>query len=211
MKDTGRLWLVLAGLVVLAALAQFIRSPVVAPSWSEDFEESVLQGDGFRDVEISDATMSMLGMDRYRFVELREDGWAPVWIYAGYWAGQRSNAQVHPPEHCYPGSGWKIVRSESRVLHASRLRELTIAHNGRRRLVWYAYQTRLGRRLTPFGLKLDQMRAVLTGRPRDAVLLRMSTPILEVDGLDGARARLQRTWERHALAVLDWFEQEGGS
>jgi len=205
-----RFAVVMAGLVLLVGLAHRMRSPVVAPGWSRAFDREVLQGDDFLPVEISPAAMSMLGMDRYRFVEWRKDRWAPVWIYAGYWAGQRSNAQVHPPEHCYPGSGWKIRSSRTRGEGNDKVRELVISRRGQSRLVWYAYQTRLGRRLSPFGLKGDQMLAVLGGRPRDAILLRLSTPILEVDGVDGARSRLLAAWERHAASALSWFRSEGG-
>lgn len=181
------------------------------PQWTVDFEQEILQGDQLTPVEISTAAMGLLGMDRYRFVELRESGWAPLWIYAGYYAGQRSNAQVHAPEHCYPGSGWKIVRSKELRDGGDQIRELLITRRSQQRLVWYVYQTRLGRDLTPFGLKKDQMLAILSGRARDAMLLRMSTPILEVDGEAGARERLSRAWDRYGEASLKWFQREGGA
>jgi EpsI family protein len=199
-----------AGFLGVALLSHRLQTPVAEAEWSKDFAASVLQGPGVTPLPVSLQAREALGVDRYRFVEVQSADWAPVWIYAGYYAGQRTNAQVHAPEHCYPGAGWGIASSE--LVHSgdSVMRQLSIEKQGERRLVWYAYRTRRGQVTSALGLKLDQMISSLKGTSRDALLLRLSTPVLDVEGESVAQNRLALTWESYGKEVLRYYDERGG-
>ena len=188
MKPGTRGWILGLGLLAVAALSQRLQTPVEEADWSKNFSRAVLQGEELTELPVSSNAREALGVDRYRFVETRGMGWAPVWIYAGYYAGQRTNAQVHAPEHCYPGAGWEIMSSRVLEEKGRRLRELRIENHGEKRLVWYASRTRSGQLSGALALKRDQLLSTLQGHARDALLLRLSTPILEVEGKDRAEA-----------------------
>jgi len=130
-------------------------------------------------------------------------------LYAGYYAGQRTDAQIHSPEHCYPGSGWQVVERRQEGAPGVPVRELVIDRQGRRRVVWFTYRTRWGWTSGSLGLKRDQILASLLARDRDALLLRLSTPILPGESEADARDRLRATWESATSPVRTWFAQRG--
>ncbi|HKI84846.1 MAG TPA: EpsI family protein [Candidatus Krumholzibacteria bacterium] len=210
MRRSPRALILGVGFLGVAFLSHRLQTPVAEADWSKDFADSILQGAQVTVLPVSLQAREALGVDRYRFVEVKSEDWAPVWIYAGYYAGQRTNAQVHAPEHCYPGAGWEIVDSE--VVHEddSVMRQLLIEKQGEKRLVWYAYRTRRGQVTSALGLKLDQMLSSLRGSSRDALLLRLSTPVLDVEGESVAQKRLARSWDSYGEEVLRYFDERGG-
>jgi EpsI family protein len=209
MKRGTRGLLLGLGFLGVAGLSHRLQTPVAEAEWSKDFATSVLQEKGVTQLPVSLQAREALGVDRYRFVEVENEDWAPVWIYAGYYAGQRTNAQVHAPEHCYPGAGWGIVASRVVQRNQESLHELSIEKRGEKRLVWYAYRTRRGQATSALGLKLDQMFSALRGAPRDALLLRLSTPVLDVEGETAAQRRLAESWDTYGSEVIRWYEGRG--
>ena len=209
MRRTTRGLLLGLGFLGVAGLSHRLQTPVAEAEWSKDFSTSVLQEKGVTPLPVSLQAREALGVDRYRFVEVESEDWAPVWIYAGYYAGQRPNAQVHAPEHCYPGAGWGIVGSKVVQRDHGSLRELSIEKRGEKRLVWYAYRTRRGQATSALGLKVDQMLSALRGTSRDALLLRVSTPVLDVEGEAAAQQRLARSWDTYGTEVFRWYEERG--
>jgi len=208
MRRSLRAWCLLFSFAVLWLLALWLGREIPQPEWANSFPDELWSGDAVNELSLGESEERVLGVDHYRFFEWHGAG-PRVWMYVGYYAGQRSDAQVHAPEHCYPGTGWEIVRQETRSVGAGALRELRIERSGNARLVWYGYRTRLGGPTTPFGLKRDQVMATLLGRSRDAILLRVSTPVLEADGEEGARRRLDASWQLHGVRVLRWYDEEG--
>ena len=209
MSRNARAVTLIAGLLILWVLAQWLGREIVEPEWAASFPDDLWAGEAVSELSLSENEARVLGVDHYRFFEWYGAG-PRVWIYLGYYAGQRSDSQVHAPEHCYPGTGWEIVRQTKREEGVSARRELRIEYMGNSRLVWYGYRTRLGAPISAWGLKRDQVLATLLGRSRDALLVRLSTPVLEVDGEEGARERLDAAWKLHAARVAQWFDEEGG-
>jgi len=197
------------GFLLLGVLGQWLGREVPRPEWAASFPDDLWAGEPVSEVELSESEARVLGVDHYRFFEWHGAG-PRVWLYVGYYAGQRSDAQVHAPEHCYPGTGWEIRDERNHPVGDQQLRELRIERKGNARLVWYGYRTRLGAPTSAFALKRDQVVATLMRRSRDALLLRLSTPILEADGEQGARARLESAWSVHASRVARWYDEEGG-
>ena len=198
------LLLVLGG---LAALESRVDREVEAPLEARELEALPLRMEARRDVEISEDALSVLGVDAHRFVELDLMGAAPLWLYAGYYGAQRRNAQIHAPEHCYPGTGFEVEISRRHRVGEGFVRELHVHRQGQRRLVWYRYRTRSGDSFGPYGLKWDMMLAALRGRPRDAMLVRLSTPWLSIEDVEGPRARLALAWGESVEDLQQWFAQ----
>lgn len=195
-------------LLALAGLGRWLQRPVPTQPWAEALPSLEL-GAG-HEVPLQGDALAILGVDTYRYIELDRAG-IPVWLYAGYYAGQRTDAQIHSPEHCYPGSGWDVVESRPRDLADIGLRELLIDRGGRRRVVWFGYRTRWGWTAGSLGLKRDQILASLFARDRDALLVRLSTPILPGEAADDARERLRSVWGEATGPVRDWFERRGAA
>lgn len=129
----------------------------------------------------------------------------PLWVYSGYHASQGHGSRVHAPEHCYPGQGFEIRESRG----AGPARELYVWREDARRLVWYSFATANGDAQSPWALKGQQVAAALRGRPRDALLLRLSTPVEEPGGIDAARARLAGAWAEWWPALSGWYHADG--
>jgi len=114
------------------------------------------------------------------------------WLFVGYFAQQRFGSQIHSPRHCYPGSGWNILRSS----HDSRLGgptgELLIQKDKERRVVLYQYLTRGGHTTSEYRLKWELIKNSLLGRPLDAAFVRFSTPLSGHESEEEALERLGR-------------------
>jgi EpsI family protein len=209
MSRGRRVLLLAAGFVLVVAARFAFERPIPTPTWAEALDQVVAREEGVRVLPLGEDALAVLGVDRAQLVELPRAGWAPVWLYAGYYAGQRRDAQIHAPEYCYPGAGWDVERNRPLSWEGHRMRELVVERGTERRLVWYLYRTRLGEPDGAFGLRRDQILATLTGRPRDGLLLRVSTPLLEMEGEDPARDRLAEAWRREGRRILDWYEGRG--
>ena len=177
------------GLLVLWLLAQWLGREIVEPEWAASFPDDLWTGESVNELTLSENEARVLGVDHYRFFEWHGAG-PRVWMYVGYYAGQRSNSQVHAPEHCYPGTGWEIVRQTTREQETAALRELRIQHQGNSRLVWYGYRTRLGAPISAFGLKLRRLPFGYKGR-REVVERKIVQKLVEAMQAD-LRALLDR-------------------
>jgi EpsI family protein len=113
-----------------------------------------------------------------------------VGVYLGYHQSQvrhegggSGGAQIHPPKHCLPGSGWDIIASEQVPLQLPGLppdavgNRLVIAKGDARQLVYYWYLER-GRVIADDWMKIvwlfwDRARLSRT----DGSLIRFTMPI----------------------------------
>ncbi len=204
-----RWWIVLVAFLALAGVRVWIQRPQATAVWAESLD-GLLAGEPYREVPIEGNALAMLGVSRYRFIEVPTQGSIPVWLYAGYYSDQQDDAQIHAPEHCYPGTGYQVARSQSHSLANGAVRELVVERGAERRLVWYVYRTRVGSPITALGLKRDQVLSKILGRSRDAMIVRASTPVLRVETIELARARLSELWMAEGASILRWFDGRGG-
>jgi EpsI family protein len=135
------------------------------------------------------------------FRSYQSDSTQPVGLYVAYYSDPREGAQIHSPLHCYPGAGWKVLRSEPlriRDLQGvhTRMQRLLVAKDDRHDVVVYWYDTRTGRLTSDLELKLNLMRTALLHRPQDAAFVRWSTPMDPGESLDDATQRLLATVAR---------------
>ena len=72
---------------------------------------------------------------------------APLSLYVGYYASQRTGDTMHSPKNCLPGSGWDPIRSGYATIpvqggHAIVVNEYVIQRDQDKQLVFYWYQGR---------------------------------------------------------------------
>ena len=110
-------------------------------------------------------------------------------VYIGYHASQTRDLKgkeniIHPPEHCLPGSGWDIIKSDVVPLEyglRGEAKRVVIAKGNSRALVYFWYQSR-GRMIARNHEKVLYMfmdRAL--NRRTDGSLVRFTIPVLHGD------------------------------
>ena len=136
----------------------------------------------------------------------QRDAGAIVIAYVGFYAELTTVVEVHTPERCYPGQGWKILSSGSSRTEVFRgkpipARHIIVEKDGMRRFVvwWYNAGSQ------PSGTRLRNIYAMLvlssiTGRT-DGSLVRLETPI--IGGDEPAAAKRVTEFERSFLPKLD--------
>jgi EpsI family protein len=99
----------------------------------------------------------------------------------GFFRTQQKNSQIHSPKHCYPGSGWDIIREEkiklSRKEEPVPARSILISDGKIKRLVIYWFHMNGSTITDEFSLKWQQMKSSLLGRPQAAAFIRFSAVI----------------------------------
>jgi EpsI family protein len=126
-------------------------------------------------------SLKMLGADTTLFRSYNNEEGGTIWLFIGYFGSQQENSQIHSPKHCYPGSGWNIVR-EGNTLLTNRGKKITakfllITNQTERRLVVYWFHTKSGTLTDEFALKWFQMKSSLMRKPQSAAFIRFSTTI----------------------------------
>jgi exosortase D (VPLPA-CTERM-specific) len=190
-------WSAAACVLACGAYGSWMRVHSVEPTDTTQLSRFPRQllGLGATDVPIEPRVLEQVGADDLVF-RVYEDGKTPeVGLYIGYYRSQRQGAQIHSPQHCYPGAGWEVQESEPILVRRldggfDELRRLVVERDGRRDVVVYWYDTRTGRLSDDIGLKLNLMRTALLRLPQDAAFVRWSTPIAEHESLDAATRRL---------------------
>ncbi len=110
-------------------------------------------------------------------------------VYVGYHQSQTRDTGgkdnvIHPPEHCLPGAGWDIIKSDIVPLDlgiGGEARRVIIAKGNQRNLVYFWYQSR-GRSIARNHEKVLYMfldRA--TRRRTDGSLVRFTVPVIHGD------------------------------
>lgn len=167
------------------------------------FADFPLQLDGWQCKQREEMTpdvLANLGVTDYLICDYkRAEHPIHVGVYVGYHQSQvrqegggAGGAQIHPPSHCLPGSGWDIIASTKEHVDLPGLpgggalvNRLVIAKGDARQLVYYWYQER-GRVIADDWMKIfwlfwDRARLQRT----DGALVRFTIPMSR-DGDDAA-------------------------
>jgi len=108
---------------------------------------------------------------------------APVALYVGYYASQRSGATYHSPKNCLPGGGW-VFRSTDRVggvipgRPEAQVNRVVIEKGFDRQLILYWYQDRGRIVASEYAAKGYLILDATTHNRTDGALVRISTPIV---------------------------------
>jgi len=140
--------------------------------------------------EMSDDVLRKLGVTDYLLCDFfNPELNAVANVYVGYHQSQTrdtggSDNLIHPPEHCLPGAGWDIIKSDIVPLDlgfGGEAKRVIIAKGNQRNLVYFWYQSR-GRTIARNHEKVLYMfydRA--TKRRTDGSLVRFTVPVIRGD------------------------------
>ena len=142
---------------------------------------SIAGWQGYEAPRLADDVAAQLGVDDYvnrRYVVADS---APISLYVGYYASQRTGDTIHSPQNCLPGAGWRPVSSGRWQLQAGEravaVNRVVIQKGLDRQAVFYWYQGRSRVVASEFAnkgwLMLDAARLKRT----DGGLVRLITPI----------------------------------
>ena len=189
-----RLWItagILLGATVLShtvnhgepiVLRQPLRDlPYTVANWTG--EERPFQEEVVKAVSVSDYT------NRIYF----EEAAAPIQLYIGYYASQRTGDTIHSPKNCLPGAGWDPVRSGYAAISIPGKREIVvneyvIQQSQDQQLVFYWYQGRGRVIASEYASKFWMIADAISRNRTDGALVRLITPM--GDGEAQAHARL---------------------
>lgn len=118
---------------------------------------------------------------------------APLSLYVGYYATQRTGDTIHSPKNCLPGSGWEPIRSGYATISLQGAREIVvneyvIQQDENQELVFYWYQGRGRVIASEYSGKFWMIADAISRNRTDGSLVRLITPMN--DGEIKAHARL---------------------
>ena len=155
--------------------------PYTVGTWSG--QESPISERIVQAVSVSDYT------NRFYFA----NGIAPVQLYVGYYASQKTGDTVHSPKNCLPGAGWEPVHSEFATISVAGGRQIVvneyvIQKDANKQLVFYWYQGRGRVTASEYAAKFWMVADAISRNRTDGALVRLMTPINDNEA--SARARL---------------------
>jgi len=150
-------------------------------AWSG--EERPFQGRIVQAVSVSDYT------NRIYF----DKAGAPIQLYIGYYASQRTGDTIHSPKNCLPGSGWDPIQSGDVTISLPGGRQITvneyvIQQDLNKQMVFYWYQSQGRVIASEYSAKFWMVADAISRNRTDGALVRVITPMN--DGQENARARL---------------------
>jgi EpsI family protein len=182
--------------VILAALCAYtwmlrLRSPAPAKMPAIHMIPKRVDSFSARDEYIAPESLRLLGADTTLARSYISPSGETIELFIGWFADQREDSQIHSPKHCYPGSGWDIIREGSVRVRSGgspvNARELVISDGKEKRLVVYWFNMQDKIISNEFALKYHQMLSTLLSRQPAAAFVRFSInlPVGEVDAARG--------------------------
>jgi EpsI family protein len=118
---------------------------------------------------------------------------APLSLYVGYYASQRTGDTMHSPKNCLPGSGWDPIRSGYATIpvqsrQALVVNEYVIQRDQEKQLVFYWYQGRGRVIASEYSGKFWMIADAISRNRTDGSLVRLITSMK--DGETPAQSRL---------------------
>ena len=136
-----------------------------------------ISDDYYLDIE----SLRVLGADTTLIRSYTGETGIQIEFFLGYFARQQVNSQIHSPKHCYPGSGWDIIREDRLEINfengPGHVKRLMITNGKVHRLVIYWFSMNGKAIPNEFSLKYHQMKNTLLSRPQAASFIRFSTII----------------------------------
>ncbi|WP_353069579.1 EpsI family protein [Tunturibacter empetritectus] len=198
-----RFWLVLLLLISTAFILQSRgdadRIPASQPlsQMPERFGDWTAQ-----DIPLSDDTLAVLGkgdfLNRVYASQPTTVGSpvtkAPITLFIGYFASQRTGQTMHSPQNCLPGAGWTFDSQRYTSLKdingkQYKVGEYVISNGDIKQFVIYWYQAH-GRSIpNEYKAKLYMVTDAIRTNRTDGALVRVITQVLPSESLDSARDR----------------------
>jgi EpsI family protein len=154
------------------------------------------------DIPLTDDTLAVLGKgDFLNRVYTDRPGTAsspaakaPISLFIGYFASQRTGQTMHSPQNCLPGAGWTFESQRYTSLQdingkRYKVGEYVISNGDIRQFVIYWYQAH-GRSIpNEYKAKFYMVTDAIRTNRTDGALVRVITQVLPWESLDSARDR----------------------
>jgi EpsI family protein len=139
-----------------------------------------------REARFDSATYVVLGADTTTLRQYVDPAGDHVWLFVAYFGEQNYGQQIHSPQNCLPGGGWRIesvnhLQITVPGVGALPVSRLLIEARGKREVMYYFFLTRAGYVADEFRLKFRLAQAALTFKRRDGAFIRVTTAIGEGD------------------------------
>ena len=185
--------------ILVGTAGYALRSQRAAPeSGPPQLDRLPLQFDRYLGTEerFDAASYAVLGADTSTLRRYTDAEGIPIWLFAAYFGSQNYGEQIHSPRNCLPGGGWNILSLDRVPVNLPGrgdviTNRLLIESDGVRQVMYYFFLTRMGPVASEYRLKFELARAALTLQPRDAMFVRVSTPVTE-SGPESAHERCRQ-------------------
>jgi EpsI family protein len=183
----ARMRIATAAVVLLAGvvLLQWVSRGEAVPL-RRVFDELPQELAGYRGVDegLEPDVLKMLGATDVLMRRYTAHGRPPVWVYAGYYASQRTGVVIHSPRQCLPGNGFSIVRADAVTLPVAAGRgvdvnRVLVSKGEDRQLVLYWYQERGRVVASEYWGKAYLVWDSMTRGRSDGALVRLSAPVVD--------------------------------
>jgi len=149
------------------------------------------------DVAIDQETLDVLGAgDFLSRVYTQGERSQPIGLFIAYFPTQRTGALIHSPKHCLPGAGWIFesskyvdLRDANGKLH--QVGEYIIANGENRQFVIYWYQAHGRSEASEYLARIHLVTDAVRMNRTDGALIRVMTPIDDLESTMDARARAE--------------------
>lgn len=123
---------------------------------------------------------------------------APVELYVGYYASQRTGDTIHSPKNCLPGAGWDPIESGYATIPVGNGKQITvneyvIAQGLNKQLVFYWYQGRGRVIASEYWGKFWMIHDAITRNRTDGALVRLIAPITDNNTAEAKAALVKFT------------------
>lgn len=171
----------LGGTVLLHAMSH--GEPIMARQPLKDLPYQIGNWQGKED-PLEERIVQAVSVTDYTNREYISSSAAPVELYIGYYASQRTGDTIHSPKNCLPGAGWDPIQSGYTTIPAGNGTEITvneyvIAQGLNKQLVFYWYQGRGRVVASEYWGKFWMIHDAITRNRTDGALVRLIAPITD--------------------------------
>ena len=171
----------LGGTVLLHAMSH--GEPIMARQPLKDLPYQIGSWQGKED-PLEERIVQAVSVTDYTNREYTSSSAAPVELYIGYYASQRTGDTIHSPKNCLPGAGWDPIQSGYTTIPAGNGTEITvneyvIAQGLNKELVFYWYQGRGRVVASEYWGKFWMIHDAITRNRTDGALVRLIAPITD--------------------------------
>jgi EpsI family protein len=171
----------LGGTVLLHAMSH--GEPIMARQPLKDLPYQIGNWQGKED-PLEERIVQAVSVTDYTNREYISSSAAPVELYIGYYASQRTGDTIHSPKNCLPGAGWDPIQSGYTTIPAGNGTEITvneyvIAQGLNKELVFYWYQGRGRVVASEYWGKFWMIHDAITRNRTDGALVRLIAPITD--------------------------------
>jgi EpsI family protein len=191
----------------------------VPPSEPLRMMPSIIDGMVAQDLPLEDDVLAVLGKGDFLNriytkagpvpVSVQEPRSAPISLFIGYFATQRTGQSIHSPQHCLPGAGWTFDSSRYTTLEDIKgnrfnVGEYVISNGESRQFVIYWYQAHGRSIANEYKAKAYMLADAIRYNRTDGALVRIITPIAAFEQVADARERAVR-FTAHMTPYLPQF------